>query len=113
MAKSPVSQRSISEGPLSAEELRKIDAYWRATLYLCVGMIFLKDNPLMREPLKIEHIKKRLLGHWGSDPGQTFTWVHMNLLEEWMKSYRPKELFDGNGKLIPELKELAPPALAA
>jgi xylulose-5-phosphate/fructose-6-phosphate phosphoketolase len=56
-----------------------------------VGMIFLKDNPLMREPLKIEHIKKRLLGHWGSDPGQTFTWVHLNLLEEWMRSYKPAE----------------------
>jgi len=80
MAKSPVSQRSISEGPLSAEELRKIDAYWRATLYLCVGMIFLRDNPLFKEPLNMEHIKKRLLGHWGSDPGQTFTWVHLNRL---------------------------------
>jgi xylulose-5-phosphate/fructose-6-phosphate phosphoketolase len=80
MTKSPVSQPGIAEGPLSAEELRKIDAYWRATLYLCVGMIFLKDNPLIREPLKIEHIKKRLLGHWGSDPGQTFTWVHLNRL---------------------------------
>ena len=80
MAKSPVSQTSLSEGPLSAEELRKIDAYWRATLYLCVGMIFLQDNPLLKEPLKMEHIKKRLLGHWGSDPGQTFTWVHLNRL---------------------------------
>jgi xylulose-5-phosphate/fructose-6-phosphate phosphoketolase len=80
MAKSPVSQRSISEGPLSAEELRKIDAYWRATLYLCAGMIFLRDNPLFKEPLNMEHIKKRLLGHWGSDPGQTFTWVHLNRL---------------------------------
>jgi len=66
------------EGPLSAEELRKIDAYWRASLYLCVGMIFLQDNPLLRKPLKMEHIKKRLLGHWGSDPGQSFTWVHLN-----------------------------------
>ena len=69
---------STSEGPLSAEELRKIDAYWRATLYLCVGMIYLRDNPLLREPLKIEHIKNRLLGHWGTDPGQSFTWVHLN-----------------------------------
>ena len=67
-----------SEGPLNAEELRKIDAYWRASLYLCVGMIFLQDNPLLRDPLKMEHIKKRLLGHWGSDPGQAFTWVHLN-----------------------------------
>lgn len=70
----------ITNGPLSAEELRKIDAYWRATLYLCVGMIFLKDNPLLEEPLKAEHIKKRLLGHWGTDPGQTLIWVHLNLL---------------------------------
>ncbi len=71
---------STHEGPLSAEELRKIDAYWRATLYLCVGMIYLRDNPLLREPLKIQHVKNRLLGHWGSDPGQTFTWVHLNRL---------------------------------
>ncbi len=63
VAKSPVSQHSISEGPLSAEELRKIDAYWRASLYLCVGMLFLQDNPLLKEPLKMEYIKKRLLGH--------------------------------------------------
>ena len=67
-----------SEGPLSAEELRKIDAYWHATLYLCVGMLFLQDNPLLKKPLKMEHVKKRLLGHWGSDPGQSFTWVHLN-----------------------------------
>lgn len=65
---------------LSNEELKKIDAYWRATLYLCVGMLYLKDNPLLREPLKIEHVKKRLLGHWGTDPGQTFLWVHLNRL---------------------------------
>jgi len=70
----------LGEGPLSAEELREIDAYWRATLYLCVGMIYLRNNPLLREPLKIEHIKNRLLGHWGSDPGQTFTWAHLNRL---------------------------------
>ena len=80
MTKSPVAQTTASEGPLSADELRKIDAYWRATLYLCVGMIFLKENPLLREPLTMEHIKRRLLGHWGSDPGQTLTWVHLNRL---------------------------------
>jgi xylulose-5-phosphate/fructose-6-phosphate phosphoketolase len=68
------------KGLLSPEELRKIDAYWRATLYLCVGMIFLRDNPLLKEPLKIDHIKKRLLGHWGSDPGQSLVWVHLNRL---------------------------------
>ncbi len=70
----------IEEGPLDAGELRKIDAYWRASLYLCVGMIYLLDNPLLRGPLKIEHVKKRLLGHWGSDPGQSLTWVHLNRL---------------------------------
>ncbi len=80
MAESPVPQTTASAGPLSADELRKIDAYWRATLYLCVGMIFLKENPLLREPLTMEHIKRRLLGHWGSDPGQTLTWVHLNRL---------------------------------
>ena len=65
---------------LSAEERRKTDAYWRACNYLCVGMLYLLENPLLREPLKPEHIKNRLLGHWGSDPGQTFVWVHLNRL---------------------------------
>ena len=58
--------------PLTPEELRKIDAYWRACNYLSAGMIYLRENPLLREPLKPEHIKNRLLGHWGSDPGQSF-----------------------------------------
>src|SRR6185437_14910719 len=70
----------IESTPLSADEARKIDAYWRACNYLCVGMLYLQSNPLLREPLKPEHIKNRLLGHWGSDPGQTFTWVHLNRL---------------------------------
>ncbi len=62
--------RSTVKGtPLSPEELRKIDAYWRACNYLALGMIYLRANPLLREPLKPEHIKKRLLGHWGSSPG--------------------------------------------
>ncbi|HEV2272808.1 MAG TPA: phosphoketolase family protein, partial [Acidobacteriaceae bacterium] len=65
---------------LSADEQRKMDAYWRACNYLCAGMIYLHDNPLLREPLQAQHIKKRLLGHWGSDPGQTFVWVHLNRL---------------------------------
>jgi xylulose-5-phosphate/fructose-6-phosphate phosphoketolase len=63
---------------LSPEELRKMDAYWRACNYLCAGMIYLHDNPLLKEPLRAEHFKNRLLGHWGSDPGQTFIWVHLN-----------------------------------
>jgi xylulose-5-phosphate/fructose-6-phosphate phosphoketolase len=75
------STESISStGVLSADEQRKMDAYWRACNYLCVGMLYLLENPLLREPLKAEHIKNRLLGHWGSDPGQTFVWVHLNRL---------------------------------
>lgn len=65
---------------LSVDELRKMNAYWRACNYLCVGMLYLRENPLLKEPLKPEHIKHRLLGHWVSAPGQTFTWVHLNRL---------------------------------
>ncbi len=65
-------------GPLSPDELDKIDAYWRACNYLAAGMIYLKKNPLMREPLKPEHIKSRLLGHWGASPGLSFMYVHLN-----------------------------------
>lgn len=78
MSEVQMTQGGLPRGPLSLEEVRKIDAYWRASLYLCVGMIYLRDNPLLREPLKLEHIKNRLLGHWGTSPGQTFTWVHLN-----------------------------------
>jgi xylulose-5-phosphate/fructose-6-phosphate phosphoketolase len=76
----PSTSLTVDETPLTADELRKMDAYWRACNYLCVGMLYLQANPLLREPLKPEHIKNRLLGHWGSDPGQTFTWVHLNRL---------------------------------
>ena len=73
--------RSTVKGtPLSPDELDKIDAYWRASLYLCMGMLYLKDNPLLREPLKLEQTKARLLGHWGSDAGQAFTYIHFNRL---------------------------------
>ncbi len=64
--------------PLTADELQKIDAYWRAANYLSVGQIYLFDNPLLKEPLKIEHIKPRLLGHWGTTPGLNFVYVHLN-----------------------------------
>jgi xylulose-5-phosphate/fructose-6-phosphate phosphoketolase len=63
---------------LSAEELRLIDAYWRAANYLSVGQIYLLDNPLLREPLRLEHVKPRLLGHWGTTPGLNFVYVHLN-----------------------------------
>ena len=71
---------TIKETPLSTDELSKIDAYWQASLYLCMGMLYLKENPLLREPLKQEHLKPRLLGHWGSDAGQCFTYIHFNRL---------------------------------
>ena len=64
--------------PLQADELRNMDRYWRACNYLSAGMIYLRENPLLREPLVADHIKRRLLGHWGSDPGQSFTLVHLN-----------------------------------
>ena len=64
--------------PLDAEELRKIDAYWRAANYLSVGQIYLLDNPLLKEPLKKEHVKPRLLGHWGTTPGLNFIYAHCN-----------------------------------
>src|SRR4051812_38141089 len=67
-------------GPLSAEELRKIHAYWRACNYLAASMIYLRENPLLRAPLKPEHIKLRLLGHWGSSPGLSFSYIHINRL---------------------------------
>ncbi len=65
-------------GTLTGDELRKMDAYWRAANYLSVGQIYLMDNPLLREPLKLEHVKPRLLGHWGTTPGLNFIYVHMN-----------------------------------
>jgi xylulose-5-phosphate/fructose-6-phosphate phosphoketolase len=77
---SPAETSTLNEQPLTRDELRRMDAYWRACNYCCVGMLYLRANPLLREPLKKEHIKNRLLGHWGSDPGQTFTWVHLNRL---------------------------------
>jgi len=79
-----------SESKLSNDEQRNMDAYWRACNYLCAGMLYLTANPLLREPLKPEHIKNRLLGHWGSDPGQTFIWVHLNRL---IKKYDLDVLF--------------------
>ncbi|MEG4289110.1 phosphoketolase family protein [Microcoleus sp. C2C3] len=64
--------------PLSDSELHKMNAYWRAANYLSVGQIYLLDNPLLKEPLKIEHVKPRLLGHWGTTPGLNFIYVHLN-----------------------------------
>ena len=65
---------------LSAVELRKLDAYWRACNYLAASMIYLRANPLLREPLQPEHVKLRLLGHWGASPGLSFAYIHLNRL---------------------------------
>src|SRR6516225_5395639 len=78
--KAPESSKAAAAGPLGADELRKMDAYWRALNYLAVGQIYLLDNPLLREPLRREHIKPRLLGHWGTSPGLNLIYIHLNRL---------------------------------
>jgi len=75
---------SSTQRPLSPEELDLIDAYWRAANYLSVGQIYLMDNPLLREPLRPEHVKPRLLGHWGTTPGLNFIYAHLNrVIRNW------------------------------
>src|SRR5256712_70415 len=69
---------ALAEGPLNADELEKLHAYWRAANYLSVGQIYLLNNPLLREPLEVKHIKPRLLGHWGTTPGLNFFYAHLN-----------------------------------
>ncbi len=71
---------SPDKNRLSPDELRKMDAFWRACCYLAGGMIYLRKNPLLREPLSAEQVKKRLLGHWGASPGLSFVWTHLNRL---------------------------------
>ena len=71
---------NIDEGPLSPKELMWLDAYWRATNYLSVGQIYLLANPLLTEPLVLEHVKPRLVGHWGTTPGLNFIYAHLNRL---------------------------------
>jgi xylulose-5-phosphate/fructose-6-phosphate phosphoketolase len=75
-ARSTVSNPTL----LDARELAVTDAYWRASLYMCTGMIYLRDNPLLRRPLKPEDLKQQLLGHWGSDPAMSLVYIHMNRL---------------------------------
>src|SRR5246127_4871520 len=77
---SAIPATSLQTTPLSQDELRRMNAYWRAANYLSVGQIYLYDNPLLREPLRIEHVKPRLLGHWGTTPGLNFIYVHCNRL---------------------------------
>ncbi len=72
--------RAVSRTPLDPKELKLINAWWYACNYLSVGMIYLRDNALLKEPLKVEHVKKRLLGHWGASPALSFIWAHLNRL---------------------------------
>src|SRR5579862_9537021 len=74
----PSAPSKPAAGPLSSETLRKMQRYWQAANYLTIGQIYLKDNPLLREPLLPEHIKPRLLGHWGTSPGLNLIYAHMN-----------------------------------
>jgi xylulose-5-phosphate/fructose-6-phosphate phosphoketolase len=79
-----VAEADTVAAPLPDEELQRIDAYWRAANYLSVGQIYLLDNPLLRQPLRAEHVKPRLLGHWGTTPGLNFVYAHMNrVIRNW------------------------------
>jgi len=76
----PLTSKRIETPPTSHDRLRQLDRYWRAANYLTIGQIYLQDNPLLREPLRAEHIKPRLLGHWGTSPGLSFIYAHLNRL---------------------------------
>jgi xylulose-5-phosphate/fructose-6-phosphate phosphoketolase len=71
-------QKNVTDKPLTPELLGKINAYRRAANYLSVGQIYLYDNPLLKEPLKLSHVKPLVVGHWGTTPGQNFIYVHLN-----------------------------------
>jgi xylulose-5-phosphate/fructose-6-phosphate phosphoketolase len=85
-----VKKAKPTDQPLPPELLRKMDAYWRAANYLSVGQIYLYDNPLLKKPLKLEHVKPRLLGHWGTTPGLNFIYVHLNRI---IKAYDLNMIF--------------------
>src|SRR6202050_5625493 len=73
-----VDEPAANTGALAPDLLQKINAYWRAANYLSVGQIYLYDNPLLKEPLKLSHVKPLVVGHWGTTPGQNFIYVHLN-----------------------------------
>ncbi len=90
MVTTPSKDFTPQQCALTTEELNDIHAYWRACNYLAVGMIYLRDNPLLKEPLKSEHIKQRLLGHWGASPALSFSYIHLNRL---IKKYDLNAIF--------------------
>ena len=69
---------AVEKQPVTQEYLKKMDAYWRAANYLGAAQLYLLDNPLLRDPLTMDHIKKKIVGHWGTVPGQNFVYVHLN-----------------------------------
>ena len=100
---------------LSPDELRQIDAYWRAANYLSVGQIYLYDNPLLTEPLQLEHIKPRLLGHWGTTPGLNFIYAHCNRADQEIRPEHDLRLRtgsrrSGHGRQLPGWKAATPSA---
>ena len=76
----PVASKRTETSRISHDRFRQLDRYWRAANYLTIGQIYLQENPLLREPLRAEHIKPRLLGHWGTSPGLSFIYTHLNRL---------------------------------
>ena len=78
MTKTERVHSTVTGRPLDPSTLERIDAWWRAANYLSVGQIYLMENPLLREPLLPEHVKPRLLGHWGTTPGLNFVYAHLN-----------------------------------
>jgi xylulose-5-phosphate/fructose-6-phosphate phosphoketolase len=85
--------------PLSPAEAARIDAYWRAANYLSVGQIYLMDNPLLREPIRPEHVKPRLLGHWGTTPGLNVLYAHLNRI------IRDRGYTRRTGEDMPEIRD--------
>jgi xylulose-5-phosphate/fructose-6-phosphate phosphoketolase len=76
--RSDYNRSSGTQATLGSDELRRINAYWRAANYLSVGQIYLFDNPLLKEPLRLSHVKPLVVGHWGTTPGQNFIYAHLN-----------------------------------
>ena len=87
---------------LNPSELKKIDAYWRASNYLAAGQLYLLDNPMLRRPLTRDDVKKKIVGHWGTVPGQNFVYVHLNRV---IKKY---DQATEETSLLPTLTWMAP-----
>ena len=96
---------------LSPELLKKLNAYWCAANYLSVGQIYLYDNPLLKKPLTLEHIKPRLLGHWGTTPGLNFIYVHLNRIIKKYDLFVMSSIYEGFSVSVLEAMSLGMPLL--